>query len=67
MEIRALLRDSRRSDVSVVYNGTDSELFHPVPERPHRRRTCIFVGRTEDRKKGVGTLLEAMTLLPPIT
>ena len=24
----------------------------------------LFVGRTEDRKKGVGTLLEALALLP---
>jgi glycosyltransferase involved in cell wall biosynthesis len=25
----------------------------------------VFVGRTEDRKKGIGTLLEALALLPP--
>ena len=24
----------------------------------------LFVGRTEDRKKGIGTLLEALALLP---
>ncbi len=50
-------------DVDVVYNGTDAELFRPVPGTP-RETDLLFVGRTEDRKKGIGTLLEAMTLLP---
>jgi glycosyltransferase involved in cell wall biosynthesis len=49
--------------ISVVHNGTDSELFRPAPEVA---KDCdlIFVGRTEDRKKGIGTLLEALALLP---
>jgi glycosyltransferase involved in cell wall biosynthesis len=49
--------------ISVVYNGTDSELFRPMPDVA---KDCdlIFVGRTEDRKKGIGTLLEALSLLP---
>ena len=50
-------------DVDVVYNGTDAELFRPIPGTP-RETDLLFVGRTEDRKKGIGTLLEAMTLLP---
>jgi glycosyltransferase involved in cell wall biosynthesis len=50
-------------DVDVVYNGTDAELFHPQPEVP-KETDLIFVGRTEDRKKGIGTLLEALSLLP---
>ena len=50
-------------DVAVVYNGTDTELFRPVPEVP-KQADLLFVGRTEDRKKGLGTLLEALTLLP---
>jgi glycosyltransferase involved in cell wall biosynthesis len=50
-------------DVPVVYNGTDTELFRPV-EMP-KEADLLFVGRTEDRKKGVGTLLEALALLPP--
>jgi glycosyltransferase involved in cell wall biosynthesis len=54
-------------EVRVVYNGTDSELFHPVPGVA-KEADLLFVGRTEDRKKGVGTLLEALALLPrPIT
>ena len=50
-------------DVAVVYNGTDAELFRPVPGLP-KQTDLLFVGRTEDRKKGLGTLLEAMALLP---
>jgi glycosyltransferase involved in cell wall biosynthesis len=50
-------------DVSVVYNGTDSELFKPVPG-VRKEADLLFVGRTEDRKKGVGTLLEALAHLP---
>ena len=50
-------------DVDVVYNGTDTELFRPIPGTP-RETDLLFVGRTEDRKKGIGTLLEAMALLP---
>jgi MMP alpha-(1->4)-mannosyltransferase len=51
-------------EVRVVYNGTDTELFRPVPGVA-REAELLFVGRTEDRKKGVGTLLEALALLPP--
>jgi len=50
-------------DIDVVYNGTDAELFHPQPEVP-KEADLIFIGRTEDRKKGIGTLLEALSLLP---
>jgi glycosyltransferase involved in cell wall biosynthesis len=50
-------------DVAVVYNGTDTEIFHPVPTM-EKSADLLFVGRTEDRKKGVGTLLQAMRLLP---
>ena len=59
---RALLRHPREGD-PVVYNGTDTELFRPVPS-VEKEADLLFVGRTEDRKKGIGTLLEAMALLP---
>jgi glycosyltransferase involved in cell wall biosynthesis len=51
-------------EIRVVYNGTDTELFRPIPGR-RVETDLLFVGRTEDRKKGIGTLLRAMTLLPP--
>ena len=57
----------REKDVAVVHNGTDADLFRPVPD-VSRQADLLFVGRTEDRKKGLGTLLEALALLPePIT
>jgi glycosyltransferase involved in cell wall biosynthesis len=49
--------------VPVVYNGTDLNVFRPVGGPPIES-DLLFVGRTEDRKKGIGTLLEAMTHLP---
>jgi glycosyltransferase involved in cell wall biosynthesis len=50
-------------DVPVVYNGTDTEVFRPLPDQSVEA-DMLFVGRTEDRKKGLGTLLEALTHLP---
>ena len=50
--------------VRVVYNGTDAEMFRPSPGR-RIDADLLFVGRTEDRKKGIGTLLRALALLPP--
>jgi len=50
-------------EIGVVHNGTDLDVFRPVPGRPIET-DLLFVGRTEDRKKGVGTLLEALSLLP---
>src|SRR4030095_7013427 len=46
-------------DVAVVYNGTDAELFHPVAG-VEKESDLLFVGRTEDRKKGLGTLLPGL-------
>ncbi len=54
-------------EIRVVYNGTDAELFRPVPGR-RIETDLLFVGRTEDRKKGIGVLLEALARLPaPVT
>jgi MMP alpha-(1->4)-mannosyltransferase len=53
--------------VAVVYNGTDTERFRPVAGTKIET-DLLFVGRTEDRKKGVATLLEALARLPrPVT
>jgi glycosyltransferase involved in cell wall biosynthesis len=49
--------------ISVVYNGTDCEIFRPIPGT-EKQADLLFVGRTEDRKKGLGTLIEALTYLP---
>ena len=50
-------------DVAVVHNGTDTEIFRPVPGK-RVETDLIFVGRTEDRKKGLGTVLRALRYLP---
>jgi glycosyltransferase involved in cell wall biosynthesis len=57
--------DIDEKDVAVVHNGTDTELFHP--HEVAKEADLIFIGRTEDRKKGIGTLLEALSLLPDVT
>ena len=50
-------------EVAVVYNGTDTSRFRPVAGRAVET-DLLFVGRTEDRKKGIGTLIEALRHLP---
>jgi len=50
-------------DVSVVYNGTDPQTFRPI-DGIEKEYDLLFVGRTEDRKKGIDTMLEALALLP---
>jgi glycosyltransferase involved in cell wall biosynthesis len=50
-------------DVSVVYNGTDTDIFRPIPG-VEKEADLLFVGRTEDRKKGIGTMFEALSMLP---
>ena len=52
-----------QKDVSVVYNGTDTDIFQPVADKP-KEADLLFVGRTEDRKKGIGTMFEALSRLP---
>jgi glycosyltransferase involved in cell wall biosynthesis len=49
--------------IAVVYNGTDTETFRPI-DGVAKQHDLLFVGRTEDRKKGIGTMLEALALLP---
>ena len=49
-------------DVAVVYNGTDAETFRPLPRE--KETDLIFVGRTEDRKKGIPYLLDALAKTP---
>jgi glycosyltransferase involved in cell wall biosynthesis len=52
-----------QKEIPVVYNGTDTEIFRPLPDVP-KETDMLFVGRTEDRKKGIGTMLEALSMLP---
>ena len=52
-----------QKNVPVVYNGTDTDLFRPHKDVPVET-DLLFIGRTEDRKKGIGTMLEALSMLP---
>lgn len=55
--------DLDRSRMRVIYDGVDEEVFKPGDE-PKVPRRLIFVGNTEDRKKGILYLMEAMAMLP---
>jgi len=53
----------KRDKISVVYNGLDVEVFSNGGEK-RGENTLLFVGNTEDYKKGTRYLLEALSLLP---
>ena len=62
-----MVRDHYRlapGKVERVYNGVDCAFFRPQPEVKKVPGRLIFVGSTEDRKKGVRYLLEALAGLP---
>jgi glycosyltransferase involved in cell wall biosynthesis len=50
--------------IRVVYNGLDSQKFAPLPGLAKKPNSLIFVGNSEDRKKGLLYLLRALTYLP---
>jgi len=52
------------SKIRVVYNGLDSQEFAPIPGLAKKPRSLIFVGNSEDRKKGLIYLLQALPHLP---
>lgn len=52
-----------REKIRVVYNGIDLEIFRPLKNAKKNPNTLIFVGNTDDRKKGILYLLQAMQLL----
>ena len=47
----------------IVYNGIDTEMYQTNKHGNKERNGLIMVGNTDDRKKGVIYLLEAMQLL----
>lgn len=56
-----------RAKIAVVYNGVDTEVFHPLRTPGHRGRgvsTLVFCGRLNGtRQKGLEVLLDAMSLI----
>lgn len=63
----AIAKDFRvpRGRISIVPNGLDTEFFRPPGDgRRRRRNTLLFVGNTDDLKKGAVFLLQALLHLP---
>ncbi len=50
--------------IRVVYNGLDTAEFAPVAGLRKKPNSLIFVGNSEDRKKGLLYLLQSLRLLP---
>jgi glycosyltransferase involved in cell wall biosynthesis len=50
-------------NIRVVYNGIDTEVYSGQEEPSQNRRGLIMVANTDDRKKGVLYLLQALHLL----
>jgi glycosyltransferase involved in cell wall biosynthesis len=51
--------------IRMVYNGLDTEFFRPAKDETKVPRSLLFVGNTDDSKKGILYLLRALALLPP--
>ncbi len=51
------------SRIRVVYNGVDTDVFKDYDGLPKKSNSLIFVGNTEDRKKGIIYLLQAIKML----
>lgn len=47
----------------VVYLGVDTDNFYPRPEIAKRPNTLIYVGTTEDKKKGFLFMIQALSIL----
>jgi glycosyltransferase involved in cell wall biosynthesis len=54
----------RADRIRNVANGLDTEFFRPGNGTPRKSHPLLFVGNTDDPKKGIRYLLEAMTHLP---
>ena len=50
--------------IRMVYNGLDADFFRPANGASRKPQSLLFVGNTDDSKKGIVYLLHAMTLLP---
>jgi len=51
--------------IRVVYNGIDTDRFHPLPGVSRVTGRIVFVGNLADRNKGAVYLLRALALLRP--
>ncbi len=51
--------------IRMVYNGLDTEFFRSGQDRERMPRSLLFVGNTDDSKKGIVYLLQGLALLAP--
>ncbi|MFO8056863.1 MAG: glycosyltransferase family 4 protein [bacterium] len=63
-ELISRFYDLERDGMEVVPNGIDTGLYRPLSDVKREPGRLLFVGSTEDRKKGVRYLLEALSGLP---
>ncbi|MCH9045168.1 MAG: glycosyltransferase family 4 protein [SAR324 cluster bacterium] len=63
---QAIANDFRvpRHRIAVVPGGLDTTLFHNPGRRRRRPATLLFVGNTDDWRKGAAYLVRALALLP---
>lgn len=52
------------SRIRMVYNGLDADFFRPANGESRKPNSLLFVGNTDDPKKGILHLLQALALLP---
>jgi len=50
-------------DINIIYNGVDTEVFRPL-DLPRDENRLLVVTNTEDRKKGILYLFQALCQLP---
>jgi glycosyltransferase involved in cell wall biosynthesis len=50
--------------IRMVYNGLDTDFFRPGNGGPREKNRLLFVGNTDDTKKGILYLLRALAYLP---
>lgn len=53
----------KSKNISMVYNGLDVDIFKNTGEK-REEKSLLFVGNTEDQKKGLRYLFEALSMLP---
>jgi glycosyltransferase involved in cell wall biosynthesis len=54
------IKDDR---IRIIYSGTDTQVFKNIEGDWTKRKGILFVGNAQDPKKGISTLLEALTRL----
>ncbi len=58
----ARLFSLRPERIAVIYDGVDTDTFHPL-ETPREPGRLLYVGNSDDRNKGARYLIEALALL----